>query len=73
MLNQTLVAAPIIVLYEVGLFLSWVAKPNDADYLFIKRIWGVVAWAKRRVLAVLFAPVTIPRWLYRQTARIWRR
>lgn len=46
LVSMALVAAPITLLYEAGLFLSWVARPEGGDYLFIgsiirtiRRIW----------------------------------
>lgn len=41
-INQTMLAVPIIVLYEVGLFLAWVARPEAGDYMAIKKIMSVV-------------------------------
>jgi sec-independent protein translocase protein TatC len=31
-INQTMVAVPIILLFEVGLFLAWMARPAQGDY-----------------------------------------
>jgi sec-independent protein translocase protein TatC len=47
MVNSTLVAVPIIVLFEVGLFLSWLARPKEKGYrsmvqkakAMAKRVW----------------------------------
>ena len=71
--NQTLLAVPIIVLYEVGLFLSWVAWPEQGDYLFVKKIRAGIGWVLRKIRWVLrkvwFAvgfPVRKTRWIYRK-------
>ena len=38
--NSTLVAVPIILLYEVGLFLSWLARPKERGHRTVwQRIW----------------------------------
>ena len=64
--NQTLLAVPIIVLYEVGLFLSWVAWPEQGDYLFVKKIRSGIRWISRKVKnVVLFLPRKT-RWAYRK-------
>ena len=67
--NQTLLAVPIIVLYEVGLFLSWAAWPEQGDYLFIKKIRSGVARVLRRVRIVVGFPVVKARWIYRKVLR----
>lgn len=41
-INQTMLAVPIIVLYEVGLFLAWLARPEKGDYMGIKKIKSAV-------------------------------
>ena len=65
-INQTLLAVPIIVLYEVGLFLSWVAWPEQGDYLFVKKIRSGIRWISRKVKnVVLFLPRKT-RWAYRK-------
>jgi sec-independent protein translocase protein TatC len=40
--NQTLVAVPIIVLFEVGLFLAWLAEGGHKPV--INRVMGAVRW-----------------------------
>jgi len=49
MINQTLLAVPIIVLYEVGLFLSWLARPDEGDYWYIKKVWRTLTWPYRKL------------------------
>ena len=48
MVNALLLIVPMILLYEVGLFVAWVADPTQGDYLFIKSIWSAIAWVARR-------------------------
>ena len=65
-INSTLVAVPIIVLYEVGLFVSWLADTDAGDYLFVKAIRRGIVWFVRR-------PVVILRWIQRKavTHGLW--
>jgi sec-independent protein translocase protein TatC len=74
--NQTLVAVPIILLYEVGLFCAWVTHTDRGDYLWlgsigrgIRWMWRGVVWVARVVRVVVLAPYTVPRWMYRRVAR----
>ena len=74
--NQTLVAVPIILLYEVGLFGAWVTHPDRGNYLWfgsigrgVRWVWHRVVWVARVVRAVVLAPYTVPRWMYRRVAR----
>ncbi len=46
--TQVLVALPIIVLYEFGLFLAWAARPTQGNYLWVKTVWRSVTWLLRR-------------------------
>ena len=75
--NQTLLAVPIIVLYELGLFLSWLAWPEQGDYMFVKKIRAGLGWVSRKVRSVLARvvrrvrivigfPVRKTRWVYRK-------
>lgn len=43
-----LVMAPLTVLYEVGLFLAWVARPEEGNYMFIKSTCYRITWTLRR-------------------------
>ena len=74
--NQTLVAVPIILLYEVGLFCAWVTHTDRGDYLWlgsiargIRWMWHRVVWMARVIRVVVLAPYTVPRWMYRRVAR----
>lgn len=59
-----LVMAPLVVLYEVGLFLAWAAHPEAGNYMFAKTIWSVVTspvravnWILRKLWAVVGWPI----------------
>jgi sec-independent protein translocase protein TatC len=71
--NQTLVAVPIIALYEVGLFWAWVARPERGNYLWLKTIRDGLLWVARKVCALVLSPYTVPRWMYRRAARAIRK
>ena len=64
--NQTLLAVPIILLYEVGLFLSWLAWTEQGDYMFVKKIRAGIRWLSRKVKNVVLFPVRKTRWVYRK-------
>jgi len=64
--NQTLLAVPIIVLYEIGLFLSWIAWPEEGDYMFVKKIRAGIGWVLRKIRFVVGYPVVKVRWIYRK-------
>jgi len=67
--NQTLLAVPIILLYEIGLFLSWLAWPEQGDYMFVKKIRAGIRWVLRKVRAAIRFPVVKARWAYRKVMR----
>ena len=68
-LNATLMAVPMIVLYEVGLFLSWLANTEEGDYMFVKKISAGIGWLSRKVKSVVLFPVRKTRWVYRKVLR----
>ena len=67
--NQTLLAVPIIVLYEIGLFLSWIAWPEEGDYMFVKKIRAGIGWTLRKIRFGIGYPVVKARWVYRKVMR----
>lgn len=67
--NQALVAVPIVLLYEVGLFMSWAARRSEGNYFWMRSIGNAIRYAYRKVKAVVLAPVTVPRWLMRKVLR----
>ncbi len=65
-LNQTMVAVPIILLYEFGLFWAWVAHPERGNYMWLRSIWHGILWVGRAIRAAALSPYTVPRWAYRK-------
>ena len=64
--NQTLLAVPMILLYEIGLFLSWLAWPEQGDYMFVKKIRAGIGWVLRKIRFGIGYPVVKVRWIYRK-------
>jgi len=71
--NQVMVALPMWALYEVGLFTSWLAHPEEGNYLWLRTIgrWlrkvrDGLAWVLRKVRIVAGFPVVKVRWIYRK-------
>ena len=50
LVNAALLIGPLILLYEVGMLVVFIAKPADGNYLWIKTIWGGIWWLARRPL-----------------------
>ena len=71
--NQTLLAVPMILLYEVGLFLSWLANTEEGDYLFVKKIRSGLTKVLRGVKVVIGSPVVAIRWVYRSLQKVYRK
>ena len=74
--NQVMVALPMWLLYEVGLFTSWIAHPEEGNYLWLRTIgrWlrkvrDGLAWVLRKVRIVAGFPVVKVRWVYRKIMR----
>ena len=71
--NQVMVALPMWMLYEVGLFTAWLAHPEEGNYLWLRTIgrWlrkvrDGLAWVLRKVRIVAGFPVVKVRWIYRK-------
>lgn len=69
--NYLMVFLPILALYEVGMFLSWIQDPEDGNYLWVKTVvkvvspvWNAAAWVWTR-------PDAIGGWIYERVRRIW--
>ena len=71
--NQTLLAVPMILLYEVGLFLSWLANTEEGDYLFVKKIRSGLTKVLRGVKVVIGSPVVAIRWVYRSLQKVYKK
>ena len=61
-----MMAVPIVALYEVGVFASWVARPEEGNYLWLKtvaaalrRLRDALAWPYRRVRRVTEKQIVI--------------
>jgi sec-independent protein translocase protein TatC len=67
--NATLMAVPMIALYEVGLFVSWLANTEEGDYMFVKKIRAGLAKVLRGIRIVIGFPVVKVRWVYRKVLR----
>lgn len=46
--SAVILSGSLILLYEAGMFISWLADPTQGDYLFIKAIWGAIFWVVSR-------------------------
>ena len=75
MINSTLVAVPIIVLFEVGLLLSWLVRPEGHPRL--ARIRSAICSRLRRGWRVITAPIRWARrgwtWAAGRCVRLWTR
>jgi len=74
--NQVMVALPMWLLYEVGLFTSWMAHPEEGNYLWLRTIgrWlrkvrDGLAWVLQKARIVVGLPVVVIRWVYRKVLR----
>lgn len=56
--TMLMMAVPIYVVYEFGLFLAWLAHPERGNYMFIKSAWSAVT-----------SPARAVRWAYRKVRR----
>lgn len=48
LVNAGLLIVPLILLYEIGLFVAWLAEPAKGNYLWLKTIWRRIFWIIRR-------------------------
>jgi len=58
-INQTMVAVPIILLYEAGLFLAWMARPEKGDHRTMRKIRSVTVGLLRRLAVLVALPVVV--------------
>ena len=65
-INAGMVAIPIVLLYEMGLFLAWAARPEEGNYLWLRSVRNAITWLLRKLRAFVLLPVTVPRWAYRK-------
>ena len=69
--NQTMMAVPMMILYEAGLFVSWAARPEEGNYLWLKTVAAGVRKV-RNALAWAWRKTGIP-WIYRRVRRITKK
>lgn len=55
-INQTLLAVPIIALYEVGMFVTWLVNPEEGNYLWLRTI----AKGLRKLWSIVSFPLRLP-------------
>lgn len=61
--TAAIVYVPLYGLWLLGLFASWLARPEEGNYLFLRSIWNALTWVMRRP-KVAYSKVT---WI------VWRR
>jgi sec-independent protein translocase protein TatC len=59
-INFLMVSLPVMGLYEVGLFVTWVLDPSDGNYLWLKTIGRLL----HKVWRVVAAPFRGVRWVH---------
>ena len=63
-----LVALPMYLLYEVGLFTAWLAHPEEGNYLWVKTIRRWLRNVRDRIVWVVRRPVVVTHWVRR---KVW--
>jgi sec-independent protein translocase protein TatC len=58
-INQTMVAVPIILLFEVGLFLAWLARPEEGAHRVMTKITSVIGGLLRRLAVLVALPLAV--------------
>ena len=61
--NFLIMWIPMLLLFELGMFLMWIQAPEQGNYLWVKTVRDVIVWVRRRP-AVAYNKVT---WI------LWRR
>jgi len=64
--TTVMIFAPIVLLYEFGLFLAWLARPDADNYMFARKVGRCLRW-------LLTLPAAVLRGLAYVPARAWRR
>ena len=68
-----LVAVPMYLLYEVGLFTAWLAHPEEGNYLWVKTIRRRLRKVRSGAVWVVRRPVVMTRRVYRKSCDIlWK-
>jgi sec-independent protein translocase protein TatC len=61
--NFLLVSTPVLGLYEVGLFSTWLVNPEEGNYLWLKTVHGWITATWNRIAWVLRRPIVAYRWV----------
>lgn len=64
--NQLLLSVPIFMLYEVGLLASWLARPEEGNYLYLRTIGRWIRNVRDGIVWVVRRPVVMIRWFQRK-------
>jgi len=66
----TLITVPLVILYDAGLFLSWLARPGDQDYMAVRKTGSAIArlarLPRRACRKAAGAVTTVFRWILRK-------
>lgn len=60
--NFIMVGLPVMGLYEIGLFASWLVDPQDGNYLWLRTIGGWIGAVRDGVVWVVRRPAVAYRW-----------
>lgn len=71
--NYLMVFLPILALYEVGMFLSWMQDPEDGNYLWVKTVLKVTRPVRNTVAWVWTRPDVIGNWLYEKVLLLYEK
>lgn len=66
LVNFLMMYIPMLLLFEVGMFLMWTVTPDQGNYLLLRSIGHLL----RKVAHVIMAPYRGVRWFYRKV-RFW--
>ena len=67
--NFFIMYIPMLLLFESGMFLMWTVTPEQGNYLWLRSVSNTVSRIRRVIRAIVYSPVTVPRWLYRKVRR----
>lgn len=56
-MNFLLVSLPVLGLYEVGLFATWLIDPEDGNYMWFKSLWGLLRSLRDAIVWFLLRPL----------------
>jgi sec-independent protein translocase protein TatC len=68
--TMLMMAIPMYLVYEFGLFLAWAARPEEGNYMWLRSLGHAISRVAHWIRTIiLFLPVTAPRWMYRKVFR----